>query len=165
MPTKKKAVEAPPIAEIVAKDKRRQKLKERAADLSGKVERLAEEIIQGLEAHGVKSVVHQGWAVNVAQAEKVVYDDALIGALTAKERRLACDEIVDLNALDPAVRKRVVEALTPQERKRVTTLRLNVERLSQAVQEGKIDLKLVSRYSSIKKNKPYITPGSGPVKP
>jgi hypothetical protein len=152
------------IAEIVAKDKRRFKLKLRAADLSGKVEKLSSEIISGMKTLKVKSVESDGWQVSYAQAEPVVYDPALVMALSPAQRRLACDEIVDLNALPDEARKRVLKALTPAVRKQVTMLRLNVDKLSQAVQQEAIPLELVSRYSSVQPKKAYITPSSGPVK-
>lgn len=100
--------------------------------------------------------------ITVSQASHMEYDeDGLWKAMSPSQRREAFDTFVNLNALPSETRKRVIAQLSPTERKAVTTHRLNVERLSLAVQAKKVAAKLVAKFAEEKKNAPYITISHG----
>lgn len=103
-----------------------------------------------------------GTVVTFVQAEKLVYDgDNLYADLKPKQRRAVYEENIDLNALSAEARKRVIAALSAEERKAVTTYVLNVDKLSDEVQAGRIDAKLIAKHSEIKKNAPYVSVSLG----
>lgn len=152
------------ISELVAKDKRRHSLKQKANDLNTKVELLKDDIIAGLKEHGLKSAEASGWSITVTEAENMVVDHpGVIAALTPAQRRLCCEERLDLNALPSDVRKKIIETLGKAERKKITTLVLDENALSRAVQQGKIPPTLASKFTTFKKKAPYIS-FSGPKK-
>lgn len=96
--------------------------------------------------------------ITIVQAEHTVYDDeGLYSALKPSQRRECFDRNVNLNELSAEARRKVLEVLTKDELDAVTTYSLNVERLSLAVQAKKISVKLVAKFSEIKKNAPYIS--------
>lgn len=95
--------------------------------------------------------------ITLVQPSSVEYDDKGIwNALTPTQRREAFDANVNLNALSKEARKRVMEVLTKEERAAVTTHALNTERMAQAVQDGKIEAKIVADNSHIKQIAPSI---------
>lgn len=102
--------------------------------------------------------------ITVVQNETPQYDaEGLYGALNASQRRLAFDRNINLNALDAAARKRVLEVLTKDELAAVTSYSLNIENLSVAVQSKKISSKVVAKFVEFVKSAPYvrISHGSG----
>lgn len=102
--------------------------------------------------------------ITVVQSEVPQYDaEGLYAALNAAQRRLAFDRNINLNALDPAARKRVVEVLSKEELAAVTSYSLNLENLSVAVQARKISSKVVAKFVEFVKTAPYvrISHGSG----
>lgn len=121
----------------------------------------AKAIIGELLTRGVSAIESKEFGgftrITVVQPEKVEYDrDAIWQALTVKQRREAFDAFVNLNALPAAARKRVMEVLTKEERTAVTTHELNTERLAQAVQDNKIEAKVVADNSRVVKIAPSI---------
>jgi hypothetical protein len=100
--------------------------------------------------------------ITVVQAEHVEYDeDRLWKTFTPAQRRESFDSLVNLNALPLATRKAIIEMVPRDELKAVSSRRLNVERMSQAVQAGKIDAKVIAPFSEIVKNEPYISISHG----
>jgi hypothetical protein len=98
-----------------------------------------------------------GTTVTYVQPEGVEYDsEGLYADLSPKQRREAYEDNINLNALSKASRKRVLDLLTKEERREVTTHVLVVDNLSALVQKGDIPAKLVAKHSSIKKSAPYI---------
>ena len=156
---------APPLEQIVATDKKRKRIKERAAKYDADAELLSQEVINGMKAHGISTFTHKGWTTTYSQAEGIEYDHPeIIANLDQKQRRLVCHETVDLNALPADVRKAVTAALGGVSgRKRFTKVTLDVGALSRAVTAGKIPLALGSRFSKKKVNNAYIS-HSGPKK-
>jgi hypothetical protein len=100
--------------------------------------------------------------ITVVTPESVEYDGpALYKDCTPAQRREAFDRNVNLNALSPDARKRVLAVLTKEELRAVTTNTLNVDRLSAAVQAQKVPAELVAKHSEIKKKAPYISISHG----
>jgi hypothetical protein len=109
-----------------------------------------------------KALENEGTKITLVQNESVVYDgDGLWDDLTPKQRRLAFDEDVNLNGLSVETRKKIREIIPKEELAAVTTRRLNVDNLSVAVQEDKIDAKTVAKRASIVKSAPYIRVSHG----
>lgn len=77
--------------------------------------------------------------------------------LKPKQRTLVFERNIDLNKLPAAKRKEVLALLSEDEKAMVTTFTLNVEALSQAVQDAKIKATTIAPFSEEKKHKPYIT--------
>ena len=107
-----------------------------------------------------------GLKVTMTEKETTVYDeDGLYADLTARQRPLAFDRSLDLSALTPERRtelmKLVRQALTPAEVKVCTVNKLNVDRLSQAVQDDRIAIEVGAAHTEIKKGAPYITVTEG----
>lgn len=102
--------------------------------------------------------------ITVVANTRVNYDEGgLWKALKPSQRRKAFDANINLNALSGEARKRVLGVLSKDELADVTTYTLNTDRLSAAVQEGKIQAKTVADHSSIVESEPYvrISHGSG----
>lgn len=100
--------------------------------------------------------------ITVSQAKHMEYDeDGLWKDMTPAQRREAFDTLVNLNALPTDVRKAVIAALPAIERRKVTTHRLNLDKLSLAVQNKKVPAKLVAKHAEEVKNAPYITISHG----
>lgn len=102
--------------------------------------------------------------ITVVVGSSVEYDGpALYKELTPAQRREAYDRNVNLNALPADARKRVIDALTKEELRSVTTNTLNVDKLSEAVQKQKIPAEIVAKHSTVKEKAPYlsISHGSG----
>lgn len=148
---------------IVSLDKLRKKKEAAARDMNAKAHELKQTIIVAM-MNGLKTRVIEadGWSVRVSQAEVLEYDDdAILSELSLKQRRLVTQEMIDLNELTPAVRKKIVDALTPAQRRAVTKVALDYEKLSQAVQTGEVDRRMVAKHTEIRQNAPYIS-ASGP---
>lgn len=103
-----------------------------------------------------------GLSVTVSQRETPEYDaDGIWRDLTSRQRPKCFDRSIDLMVLSPERRKELHDAmvatLTPSEKRACTVDSLNVERLSQAVQDGTIDPEVVAPHVTWKKSAPYIT--------
>lgn len=103
-----------------------------------------------------------GLQVTVTQNETPQYDGEGIWAdLTARERPKCFDRIYDFSTLSQARRaelqKVMFAALTPAEKRMVTVDRLNVVKMSQAVQNGDIAAEKIAPHTTWKKSSPYIT--------
>lgn len=95
--------------------------------------------------------------ITVVAPERVEYDEAgLWSDLKPRQRRMAYNEFVNLNALPEDARLRVLAVLSGDERKAVTTHSLSTDRLAVAVADGKIDPKVISKHAAIKQNAPHI---------
>lgn len=95
--------------------------------------------------------------ITVVEGSHVEYDGpGLYKDCTVAQRRLAFDRNINFNALPAETRKALLAAVPKDELKAVTTNVLNVERLSQAVQAGKIPGRLVAKHSEVVKSAPYI---------
>lgn len=100
--------------------------------------------------------------ITLVQPEPVEYNsNGLWKDLSASKRPLAFDRLVNLNALPEEARKKVIDVLTKEELKSVTTHELNIERLAKSVKEGKIDPEVVQTNSFIKPIAPHITISHG----
>lgn len=96
--------------------------------------------------------------VTFVQAEHTEYDaDGIWRDLDAKQRRLAFERNVNLNALSPSARKKVLAVLSKEELAEVTTYTLNIDNLSIAVQEDKIPVSVIEPHSTVVKNAPYVS--------
>lgn len=103
-----------------------------------------------------------GLKVTVTQKETEVWDpDGVWGALTPRERPLAFDREYDFSALTPERRaelhKAMIASLSPAEKRMCVRNRLNVSRMSQAVQADKIDAEKIAPFMEVKYANPYIT--------
>lgn len=95
--------------------------------------------------------------ITAVRNESVVYDeDGLWQELTPKERRKAFDELINLNALPLSVRKEILATLSSEQKRLVSSRKLNTERLAQAVAEDEIDARTVAAHAEIKYSAPYI---------
>lgn len=100
--------------------------------------------------------------VTMTRASHMEYDGpAIWKVLKAAQRRDVFERNVDLNKLSPVARKKVLAVLSKEELAEVTTYVLNADQLSQAVQDGKIDAKVIAPYSEEKFNAPYISVSHG----
>lgn len=96
--------------------------------------------------------------VTLVQASHMEYDaDGIWRSLNTRQRRLAFNRNIDLNALAPAARKKVLDVLTKDELAAVTSYSLNLDGLSQAVQDDKIPAAVIAENSEEKKNAPYVS--------
>lgn len=132
----------------------------KAKENTGKAEakRAQDAITTELGIRKTKSLTaSNGTTVTRVQSEGVEYDsEGLYADLTPKQRREVYEDNINLNALPRAKRKAIIEALTKEERKEVTTHVLDVDNLSAAVQKGDIPAKTVAKHSKIKVGSPYI---------
>lgn len=121
-------------------------------------------IVAELQRRKVKSLTASGslTKVTLVAPETVVYDDDAIWAeLTPAKRRLVFDRQINLSALPKDVQVELLKSLTASQRKKVVSHRLNVDRLAEAVQDGKVPVELVSEHSEIKASSPYISVSHG----
>lgn len=87
---------------------------------------LKQKIVDEFARRGTKALEHSGVKMTIVTPQTVTYDaQGLLARLTPEQRRL------------------------------VTTRTLDVEALSRAVQEGAIKMRLVDRYSEVKKKSSY----------
>lgn len=103
-----------------------------------------------------------GLKVTVTQSETDKWDDQGVwGALTPRERPKAFDRDYDFSALTPERRaelhKAMIAMLSPAEKRLCVRNRLNVARMSQAVQAGDIDAEKIAPFMETHKGTPYIT--------
>lgn len=130
----------------------------------GRKEKIKNILVAELQRRKTKGLTSAatGTTVTFVQAEKLVYDgEGLWSDLKPVQRREVYEERIDLNALSPEARKAVIEALPKEERKNVTSHVLVVDKLSDAVQAGRIDAKVVAKHSEIQRNAPYISVSLG----
>lgn len=113
------------------------------------------------ERRGHDTLTAEGLKITRVQNSSIVYDgDALWADLTARQRPLAYKRTFNLSAL-PAERRTALmhairETMTPAEISMCTDNVLDVGLLSEAVQAGKIDAKIVARHAEEKFSAPYI---------
>lgn len=120
------------------------------------------ELMDNRKVRSVESSEFGGFTrITVTQTESTSYDPEIKNDLTVAQRRLCFDRDINFNLLPEKTRKKILQSIPKDELAAVTTERLNVERLSQAVQDGKIDGKIVAKHASISKNKPYVTVSHG----
>jgi len=151
---------------IISLDKLRKKQEEELKEREKKVTVLKQTIIVGM-MQGLKTRVieHNGYTVRVAQAEPVRYDDnGILGELSVRQKRLVTKEMVVLNKLPISTRKKILESLTTQQRREVTTVVLDHDLLSSQVQNGKIDVELVAKHTEVKPSAPYISSSGAKAK-
>ena len=144
---------------IISLDKLRKKGEEELKAQEKKVTTLKQTIIVGM-MQGLKTRVieHNGYTVRVAQAEPVHYDDSgILSELSPRQKRSVTKEMVDLNGLPLAVRKKILASLTIQQRREVTTVVLDYDLLSSQVQNGAIPVELVAKHTEVKPSAPYIS--------
>jgi len=151
---------------IISLDKlRRQReaaLKEQEKRVTDLKQRIIVGMMQGLKTRVIE---HNGYTVRVAQAEPVKYDDnGILANLSARQKRLVTKEMVDLNGLPLAVRKKILESLTAQQRREVTTVVLDHDLLSSQVQNGAIPVELVAKHTEVKPSAPYISSSGAKAK-
>lgn len=125
-------------------------------------------LIEQLQLRGVRSLESDQYGeftrITLTQPEPVIYDsDGIWKDLKPAKRELCFDRNVNLNALSPEARQKVIDVLTKDELREVTTFELNLERLAKSVSDGKIDKEVVANNSSIKPIAPSIriSHGSG----
>lgn len=113
------------------------------------------------ERRGHDTLTADGLKITRVQNSSMVYDsEGLWSDLTARQRPLAYRRTFNLSAL-PAERRAVLmeairEAMTPAEIRMCTDNVLDVEMLSEAVQAGRIDAKVVAAHAEEKFSAPYI---------
>lgn len=169
---KKKAKRQPEVDIFVAA--RNYELASKAVAVANKTKKEAQDLmveqIQGVRKLGSMESAEYGpfTRITVVQNESMDYDeDGLYGDLTAAQRREAYDYSIDLSRLTADERKALnaamIELLTPAQRKACKVRALNIDRLSQAVQDDKIDPKVIAKHSKLVKSAAYvrISHGSG----
>lgn len=133
-----------------------------AKALNEKADKIKPRIIKAMQGARTKLVEAAGVRIVLTEQEVLEYNEpGLWDELKPTQRRLAFDEELNLNALNPEERRALMaairEILTPGQRRRCTTRKLNIARLSAAVQSGKISTLLVDRHSEMVKRAPYTT--------
>lgn len=162
MPTKKTKAQRISEAEIFAAAHNYEESAKQEAAAKAEKERTKKVIITQLhdlrKIRALESDKYGGFTrITVVQNEGIQYDpDGLYRDLSPVQRRLAFDRDINFNALSAETRKKILEVVPKDELKAVTTRRLNVEKLSQAVQDNKIPAKIVAEHSEITKAAPYI---------
>lgn len=162
MPTKKTKPQRIPESEIFAAAHNYETAAQEEAAAKVEKERTKKVLLTQLheirKVRAVESDKYGGFTrITVVQNEGIEYDaDGMYRDLTPVQRRLAFDRNINFNALPAETRKKILEVVPKDELKAVTTRSLNVERLSQAVQDNKIDGKVVAKHSEIVKSAPYI---------
>lgn len=119
--------------------------------------------LQHRKSSAIESNEYGGFTrVTLVAPERVEYNsDGIWSDLTPAQRREAFDTFVNLNQLPTETRKKVVAMLTKEERRAVTTHILNTDRMSQAVQNGKIDATEIEPHSTIVPIAPSIRVSHG----
>lgn len=164
--SKEKKIKRLPEATLFAAAAEREEAAKREA--AAKVEKTTADklLIEQMQIRDVRSLESDKFGeftrITLVQPEPVVYDaDGIWKDLPSAKRPCAFDRLVNLNALPEEARKKVIDVLTKDELKSVTTHVLNIERLAKAVKDGKIDKEVVEVNSSIKPVAPHITISHG----
>ena len=153
---------APTAAEIAALAKEQKKWDQKAKEAAKKRDDLKPKLVAAMRSFGSKVMEAGGVRVVLSEPTTTKYDeDGILSALNKRQQKLAFDEIVNINLLPPAERReiqeRMRELLTPAQRRRATELRFNLDRMSQAVQEGKIPVEVLDEHTQVISNTPYTT--------
>lgn len=120
-------------------------------------------IVAAMSRRKVKSLVDSSLTkITLVAPTTVVYDEEGMWAdLPASKRKAIFDRQINLALLPADVQAALLEHLTPAQRKRVVSHRLNVDRLADAVQEGKVEPEWVAEHSEIKESSAYIKVSRG----
>lgn len=143
-----------------------------AAEASAKKEKFAADqaLIEQIQIRNVSSLESDKFGrftrITLVEPSSIsINGDTLWNDLTTSQRREAFDLFLNLNTLQPNTRKAVVSLLKEMEPSalRGATKSLNVDRLSQAVQEERIPANKVADHSEEIKRAPWvrISHGSG----
>ena len=103
-----------------------------------------------------------GLKVTVTQSETDVWDgDGVWSVLDRRTRPLAFDRRYDFSVLSSErqaeLHQMMIDALSPAEKRVCVKHTLNVDRMSQAVQDDRIDPAIIAPFMTTKKSAPYIT--------
>lgn len=154
-------------AELFALAKQHEQAKTDAAEVAARKKAVDEQIIAELldnrKVRSVESAEFGGFTrITVTQGERLEYDsDGIYDELSLTERRHCFDRNINFNALPEKTRKALLKSIPKEELAAVTTVVLNVERMSQAVQDGKVDAKKIAKHAETKLNAPYVTVSHG----
>ncbi len=142
--------------ELIQKHRERKKIEAQIDTLQKKVDAIKGEIIEEFEARGTKAIEHDGERLTYVQTTRVNYDEeGLRQDLSKAQQRAVFVEAIDLNGLPDNTRKKLIAAVPRSQRAAVTTISLDRDALSQAVQAGEIDPEVVDAHSEVVFNKPY----------
>jgi hypothetical protein len=98
-----------------------------------------------------------GTKVTFVAPEKVVYnEDGLWDVLSPTARKHVFDRTINLSKLPADAQKALLTHLTPAQRKRVISHKLNVDKLATAVADKKIPVEVVAENSEIQESSPYV---------
>lgn len=174
MPKKKSATKMPSLTtgEVFALASKYEVAQKTAAAADADRREAANAIVGELERRKTSALESDEFGaftrITKVQNESVVYDEAtLYKALTPAQRREAFDYSIDISILPEADRKALnkalIDLLSPAQRKAARRHRLNVDRLSAAVQEGIISQDVVAEHAEVVKSAAYIriSHGSG----
>lgn len=118
-------------SQLVALSRERDALEKRIAKLQALADKRKDKIIAELDRRGTDSITHDRYKITMVVTETPQYDqDYLREHLTRPQLRLVSKEVIDIS------------------------------RLSQLVQEGRIPLDVASHASHIRRSKPYIRAGA-----
>lgn len=164
---KKKKAKALKPAELFALARAHEEAKKEAAAAASKKKDADTAIIaEILDRQKVRSVESAEFGeftrITVTQGSHMEYDDdGIFHDLSVTERRHCFDRNINFNALPEKTRKALLKAIPKDELAAVTSVTLNVERMSQAVQDGKVDAKTIAKHATDVKHAPYVTVSHG----
>jgi hypothetical protein len=116
-----------PDTRLAEMAREREEMKAKLASLNKDLLKLDEKILKEMERRNTRIIESDGVRITYVQAERTVYDwEGLKPRLRPAQRVLCVKEVFDQRGL------------------------------AAAVQEGQIDIALVSEFSEVKKNAPYI---------
>ena len=135
---------------------------ERQAEIEGRAKKtkqgVQKSLCEELEARKTSSLTaDDGTKVTRVQTENViVHGDTLYGDLSPAQRRMAYDRHLPFAELPADAQKAVAALLKEMGHTKAIKVALNTTKLSEAVQNGKIDADVVAEHTDITKNAPYI---------